>query len=227
MVDTAPLFQPFRLNSITLANRFILPGMQRRRCDEDGGPTDQLTEYYRRRVQGGVAMIITESLGVDDPSVTQSAMFARLNARTLDTWKRCAHSIRDAGGNVLFQLWHEGAIRKEGGDGPYAHYPTLSPSGLAFRDKKAGRAATGEELDRIADAFIRCAIMAKDAGANGVEVHSAHGYLLDQFLWGVTNERDDGYGGPDILNRVKFPARIVKGIRAECGPAFVISFRFS
>jgi 2,4-dienoyl-CoA reductase-like NADH-dependent reductase (Old Yellow Enzyme family) len=125
------------------------------------------------------------------------------------------------------QLWHEGAIRQEGGDGPYGAYPTLSPSGLAHGARPNGRAATPEELEDIKQAFVRSALMAREIGLDGVEVHAAHGYLLDQFLWAETNRRDDGYGGDDIRERVRFPAEIVAAIRAAVGPRFVIGFRFS
>ena len=84
---------------------------------------------------------------------------------------------------MLMQLWHEGAIRKEGGDGPYSQYPTLSPSGLAHAGKPNGRAATLEDLEAIKAAFVKGALAARQIGACGIEVHACHGYLLDQFLW--------------------------------------------
>jgi len=128
---------------------------------------------------------------------------------------------------MLIQLWHEGAIRSTGGSGPYAAAPTLSPSGLVKPGKANGRAATAEELAAIRDAFVRSARLAQQAGADGVEVHACHGYLLDQFLWRATNLREDGYGGADLAARLRFPAEIVAAIRAAVGPDFIISFRFS
>ncbi len=86
---------------------------------------------------------------------------------------------------------------------------------------------TAEELDEVEAAFVRSAILAKSIGASGIEVHAAHGYLLDQFLWGVTNRREDGYGGDDIRDRVRYPARIVAAIRDAVGPDLAISIRFS
>ena len=128
---------------------------------------------------------------------------------------------------MFLQLWHEGAVRKEGGDGPYSRFPTLSPSGLVHAGKPNGRAATPGDLDAIRDAFIRGALAAKELGAAGVEVHACHGYLLDQFLWADTNRREDGYGGDDIRRRVRFPAEIVAAIRQAVGEHFPLSFRFS
>ena len=125
------------------------------------------------------------------------------------------------------QLWHEGAIRKEGGSGPYSQYPTLSPSGLAHAGKPNGRAATLEDLEAIKAAFVKGALAALEIGTCGIEVHACHGYLLDQFLWAETNRRTDGYGGDDMAARVRFPAEIVGAIRSAVGPEFIISFRFS
>lgn len=225
-IDSSGLFEPITLAGHTLPNRFVLPGMQRGWC-VDGAPDERLASYYRRRVEGGVGLIISESVAVDHPSSTQTEMFARLTPATAESWKRCIGEVKGAGGTMILQLWHEGAIRQEGGAGPWASYPTLSPSGLAYRDKANGRAATTDEVMHIRDAFIASARIAADAGADGVEVHGAHGYLLDQFLWPVTNHREDGYGGEAMADRVRLPAEIVAGIRAECGPDFIISFRFS
>jgi 2,4-dienoyl-CoA reductase-like NADH-dependent reductase (Old Yellow Enzyme family) len=131
------LFEPFTINGITLPNRFVMPGMQRMWCDH-GTPLPRLADYYRERVEGGVGLIITESCAVDHTSATQTPVFCRITDATLDAWARCFNAVNGAGGRMLMQLWHEGAIRKEGGDGPYAQYPTLSPSGLAHAGKPHG-----------------------------------------------------------------------------------------
>jgi 2,4-dienoyl-CoA reductase-like NADH-dependent reductase (Old Yellow Enzyme family) len=226
LLDLEPLFSSFKLNAIELPNRFVMPAMQRMWC-ENGRPLPRLAEYYRSRVEGGVGLLISESCAVDHESATQVPLFAWLNESTLDAWAVCADAVKSAGGHMLMQLWHEGAKRKEGGDGPYAQYPTLSPSGLAHAAKPNGRAATSEDLQAICEAFVRSAKMAQQLGVDGIEVHAAHGFLLDQFLWAETNRRADGYGGEDIVQRARFPAEIVAAIRRAVGPEFVISFRFS
>jgi 2,4-dienoyl-CoA reductase-like NADH-dependent reductase (Old Yellow Enzyme family) len=120
---------------------------------------------------------------------------------------------------MLLQLWHEGAVRNDG--------EALSPSGRVHPAKANGRAMTLEEMKAIGEGFVRSARIAREIGAAGIEVHCAHGYLLDQFLWHGSNLREDGYGGPDIADRVRFPAEIVSAIRGECGADFLISLRFS
>jgi 2,4-dienoyl-CoA reductase-like NADH-dependent reductase (Old Yellow Enzyme family) len=203
-----------------------MPGMQRGWC-KDGAPLPQLADYYRRRVDGGTALIISESLAVDHISSTQQPTSARLNADTLEGWAGCVRAVKSAGGCMLLQLWHEGALRREGGDGPYSKHPTVSPSGIVYGGRPNGKAASADDLDAIRDGFVRSARYAKQAGADGIEIHACHGYLLDQFLWAETNRRDDGYGGEDIACRVRLPAEIAAEIRATCGPEFVISFRYS
>lgn len=216
----APLFTPQPIGRRVLRNRFVMPGMQRGWTHE-GAPTDDLAGYYRRRAEGEVAMIIGESAAIDHPSATQQPAACRLNARTAAAWAFCAEGVRAAGSEFLVQLWHEGALR-DPADGN-----TLSPSGSAYRGHQGGRAATLGELAEIRDAYVAGARLAQQVGASGVEVHACHGYFLDQFLWAVTNTRTDGYGGPDIAQRARFPAEIVAAIRAACGADFLISFRFS
>jgi len=215
---TSPLFTPFTLNRLTLPNRWVMPAMQRGMCSA-GVPSAELAAYYRRRADGGVSLIIGESAAIDHPSSTVQPTSAHITAATRDGWARCVSEVGDGGGAMLLQLWHEGALRTDG--------QALSPSGLAHPGRTSGRAATPGELAEIRDGFVRSALIAKEIGAAGIEVHAAHGYFLDQFLWHGTNVRDDGYGGPDIAQRARFPAEIVAAIRAACGPDFVITLRFS
>ena len=225
-VDLSALFQPITIRNLTLPNRFVMPAMQRFWC-ADGRPFPELGEYYRRRLEGGAALIITEACAVDDPSATQVPHYCRISDLTSDAWRDCLRPVKEADGKFFMQLWHEGAARAEGGEGPYSKFPTLSPSGQVSADRANGRAANAAELARIKDAFVRGAVTARNLGAAGVEVHAAHGSLLHQFLWKRVNRRCDGYGGDDIRRRVRFPAEIVVGIRAALGFDFPISFRFS
>jgi 2,4-dienoyl-CoA reductase-like NADH-dependent reductase (Old Yellow Enzyme family) len=216
----SPLFTPLTIRGVTLANRFVMPAMQRGHC-VDGAPTPDLAEYYRRRVEGGVALVIGESCAVDHVSATNQPTSARMNASTRAGWKSCVDAVRDAGGHMLIQLWHEGALRVAPDDS------TLSPSGRAHAAKANGRAATTTEIHELRDAFIAAARDAAEIGAAGIEIHACHGYMLDQFLWRETNDRGDGYGGDDIRDRARLPAEIAAGVRAACGEDFLISFRFS
>ncbi len=225
-LDISPVFEPLTIKGVTFPNRFAMPGMQRGWC-RNGAPTEQMADYYRRRAEGGVSLIITEAVAVDHPAATQAPSYGRMIPSALGAWGRCVRAVKQAGGNFFIQLWHEGAIRKEGGSGPYSRVMTVSPSGLVKAGKPSGRAATPEDLEAIKDAFVRGAIDARSLGADGVEIHACHGYLLDQFLWADTNRREDGYGGESILARVRFPAEVVAAVRRAVGADFLISFRLS
>ena len=225
-IDIDELFTEVRIGSLVLPNRFVMPAMQRRWV-VDGAPAPLLGAYYRRRAEGGVALIIGESAAIDHPSSTQNEHFARLTPDTVEAWRSCVTPVAEAGGHILLQLLHEGSTRAEGGSSAWSRHETVSPSGLVGAGRRAGRALELHEIAEIRDAYIRSARLAQDAGADGVEVHGAHGFLLDQFLWSETNLRDDEYGGADIRARARFPAEVVRGIRAACGPDFAISFRFS
>ena len=224
--DPSILFRPLKIRGLTLPNRFVMPGMQRGWC-RDGAPGPEMSGYYRARAAGGISLIITEACAVDHPSATRGPFYGRLIPETLNNWRHCIDTVHGAGGRMFMQLWHEGAIRKESSEGPFANVPTLSPSGLVMAGKPNGRAATLRELTDIREAFVRSAGFARSIGADGVEIHACHGYLLDQFLWADTNRRTDGYGGDSILARVRFPAEIVAAVREAVGPDMAISFRLS
>jgi 2,4-dienoyl-CoA reductase-like NADH-dependent reductase (Old Yellow Enzyme family) len=221
--DITPLLQPLQVGQLQLKNRFVMPGMQRAWC-VDGAPDERLREYYRRRALGGTALVVCEACAVDHPSAASNPMFARLDASTRDAWRACVEAVQEAGGRIFIQLWHQGAV-DTGKAGP--DFTALSPSGLEKAGKSFGRPATAAELSELIGAFARCAVIAREIGADGVEVHACHGYLLDQFLWPETNQRTDQYGGASIADRAAFPAEVVAAVRAAVGPGYPISVRIS
>ena len=200
LTEVSPLFTPFQLGKLHLSNRFVMPAMQRGMC-EDGKPSAALAQYYRRRAEGGVPLIIGESAAIDHPTATRQPSSAWITRASRDAWKRCVDEVGEAGGHMLIQLWHEGAVRKDDG-------LSISPSCFVQPGRANGRAATLDEIAELIEAYTRSALIAQDAGAAGVEVHAAHGYFLDQFLWAGINHRDDGYGGADIAHRARFPAEM-------------------
>lgn len=216
----AKLFEPIAIKRLTLANRFVMPGMQRSWC-VDGAPVARMARYYRRRIEGGVSLIISESCAVAHPSATAQPLACKMSAETAPAWADCIGEVKDAGGRFFVQLWHEGALRSNS-DGR-----TISPSGLGYPGFERGRAATRRDLDQVVEAFAESARLAQTAGADGVELHSAHGFFLDQFLWAETNTRDDEYGGRTLAERATLHVRILTAIREACGDDLVVSVRFS
>src|SRR5215510_8336683 len=221
--DITPLLQPLEIGQLRLRNRFVLPGMQRA-WTVDGAPTDRMREYYRLRALGGAALVITEACAVDHPSATSNSLFGWLTARTQNAWRLCVDAVHSAGGAMFLQLWHQGAVDTGEAD---AGFVALSPSGLAHPDKPFGRPASAAELAAIRQAFVRSAVYAQQTGADGVEIHACHGYLLDQFLCPAINLRTDQYGGTAMSGRAAFPAEVIAAVREATGPHFAISVRIS
>jgi len=224
--DLSALFDPLRIRSLELKNRFVMPGMQRGWC-VDGHPPMRLADYYAARARGGVQLIISESIAVDHPSASRTRKYGRLADDTAQEWARCAEAVHRAGGHFFTQISHDGALLAAPDGDYFADSPVLSPSGLMKPGTPVGDPASLADLDAVKAAFVRSARIAKHIGADGVEIHVCHGYLLDQFLWSGTNRRDDRYGGPDIADRVRFPAEVVHAVRNEVGADFPISVRFS
>jgi 2,4-dienoyl-CoA reductase-like NADH-dependent reductase (Old Yellow Enzyme family) len=186
-----------------------------------------MVDYMRRCAAGGAGLIISESTSPDHPSAYWQPMMGRMEEGTLDAWKHVVDAVRSEGAGFLLQIWHPGSMRKVAAGHPLADFPAFSPSGLIQGGRPNGRAMTREDLAELKHAYVRAALHAQSLGAHGVEVHSAHGYLLDQFLWAETNRREDEYGGPALADRARYSAEIVAAIRAAAGERFVISYRFS
>lgn len=225
-VKFSQLLKPLTIGRTTLPNRFVMPAMQRALC-RDGRLLPEMADYYRRRVEGGVGTIIGEGCAVEHSSSNWDSRFPRLNPSTLDQWQRCVGAVHAAGGAMLLQLSHPGALRPDSHAMPTAPDQALSPSGRYSATGEKGRAATISELAEIRDAFVDAAILAQQAGFEGIELHGCHGFFLDQFLWDVTNLRDDRYGGATLVERARYPSEIVAAIRAATGPGFLICYRFS
>ncbi|AOS64588.1 NADH:flavin oxidoreductase [Actinoalloteichus hymeniacidonis] len=223
-IDPAVLFTPFQLGNLTLANRFVMAPMTRVHSP-NGVPGEDVAAYYARRAEH-LGLIVTEGTYIDHPSAGMLADVPRFYGEdALAGWSRVVEAVHAVGGRIIPQLWHIGVTRPEGSP-PHPEAPVLSPSGIALDGSPAGVAATGKDLDDLIASFARAAKDAQRIGFDGIELHGAHGYLLDQFHWSVTNRRSDAYGGKAAA-RARLSAEIVAAIRAEVGPDFPIGFRFS
>ncbi|WP_083098677.1 NADH:flavin oxidoreductase [Pseudophaeobacter leonis] len=222
-VDT--LFKPVTLGKLTLKNRIAMAPMTRT-YSPGNVPNDLVVDYYRRRAEGGVGLIITESTFVNhDAASGYPNVPAFYGEDALAGWKKVVDAVHAAGGKIAPQLWHVGAIRRPGVT-PGGDTPGYSPSGMAFPGKVTGHAMTQQDIDAVVAAFAQAAADAKAVGFDAIELHGAHGYLIDQFFWDGTNQRDDAYGG-DLANRSRFALEIIRAVRAAVGEDFPIIFRFS
>ncbi|MBM2620049.1 12-oxophytodienoate reductase [Actinoplanes sp. LDG1-06] len=199
---TAALIQPVTLAGLPLSSQFVMAPMTRERSPW-GIPTPENAAYYRRRAENGIGLIITEGVLVDHPSAGHQSAVPRLTAGAAEAgWRHVTSEVHAAGGRIAAQLWHLGSER-EPVDGLASWTPTTM---------------TGRDFDTIISAYAESARVAVRAGFDAVEVHAAHGYLLDEFLWPVTN--------PSRAHR-GFPAEVVRAIRAEIPSCMPLIVRFS
>ncbi|MQY20305.1 NADH:flavin oxidoreductase [Nocardia macrotermitis] len=219
------LFTEFDAGSLRLRNRFAMAPMTRVKSP-GGVPNSENIEYYREHAAGGVGLIITEGTYVRGPAAGPFSAVPRFyGTDSAAGWKAVAEAVHAEGAAIVPQLWHTGVDR---GNTPEFEPDTLSvsPSGVDHEGAPVGRALTVDDLDTLIASYVESALLAQELGFDGVEIHGAHGYLLDQFFWATTNQRTDDYGVTP-RRRAAFPARVVAAVRAAVGPDFPIIYRFS
>ncbi|MEU8542502.1 NADH:flavin oxidoreductase [Streptomyces sp. NPDC048717] len=220
------LSRPVALNGLTVPNRIAMAPMTRM-FSPGGVPGEDVRSYYARRAAAGVGLIVTEGTYIGHASAGQSDRVPRFHGEEqLAGWAKVAEDVHAAGGTIVPQLWHIGMVREQG-QPPFADAPAMGPSGIRIDGTEGtGKAMARSDLDEVIGAFAEAAAAAERIGFDGVELHGAHGYLIDQFLWEGTNRRADEYGG-DPVARTRFAAEIVAAVRAAVSPAFPVIFRYS
>ncbi len=219
------LFEPFRVKSLTLPNRIVMAPMTRAFAPE-GVPGPANAAYYRRRVEGGVGLVLSEGTVVNRPSSRNNPGIPVFHgSAALAGWKDVIEAVHQAGGRMGPQLQHTGSTAGMSGWEPAS--PVESPSGLLAPDQPRGVTMSEEAIADTIAAFAQAAGDAVRLGFDTIEIHGAHGYLIDQFFWSGTNRRKDRWGGVSIMERSRFSMEIVKAIRAAVGADFPIILRVS
>ncbi|HEY2070246.1 MAG TPA: NADH:flavin oxidoreductase [Rhizomicrobium sp.] len=225
MVSTGLLFQPYKLKGLSLPNRIAMAPMTRSKSPGQI-PGEDVAGYYRRRAEGGVGLILTEGTSPEHKSASNDANVpAFFGEDSLAGWANVLKEVKAAGGHIMPQLWHQGVVRHPG-TGPYPEAPSMSPSGLSKPGNKVAEPMTESDVADVIASFAKSATYAQKLGFDGVEIHGAHGYVIDQFFWEGTNLRDDRLGG-NLEKRTRFAAEVVKAVRAAVGADFPILLRFS
>ena len=219
------LFKPFTLGNLELSNRIVMAPMTRN-FSPKGVPNQGVVDYYRRRAESGVGLIITEGTVVDHAAANGYPNVPYFHGEeSLAGWKKVVDAVHAAGGKIAPQLWHVGNVRRLGTE-PDGDVPGYGPMEKQKDGKVLVKGMTQQDIDDVVAAFAKAARDAKDVGFDAIELHGAHGYLIDQFFWEGTNQRDDQYGG-SMENRGRFAVEIIKAVRAAVGPDYPIIFRFS
>ena len=221
-----PLFRPFSCKSLKLKNRIVMAPMTRS-FSLDGVPTPEVAAYYRRRAEAEVGLILSEGTAVERPSSKNDAQVPDFHGeRALAGWRRVIDEVHAGGGKMAPQLWHVGSVRN-----PRSTWvpppPVDSPSGLSSPGKRFTEPMTDSAIADTLAAFGRAAADARRLGFDAVELHGAHGYLIDQFFWAGVNERTDAFGGATLAERARFGAEVVKAVRAAVGEETPIILRLS
>ena len=225
-MSTNALFTPFTLKSLTLQNRVVMAPMTRE-FSPDGVPGPDVAAYYRRRAAGQVGLIFSEGTVVERPTASNTSRVPHFyGAAALAGWQRVIDEVHRAGGKMGPQLWHMGAVGPHY-SGQYETGEQEGPSGLLKPGIPGGRAMTAADIEATIAAFGQAAAAAQRLGFDCLELHGAHGYLIDQFFWAALNERADAYGGPTLVERSRLAVELVREVRRRVGPDFVLSLRLS
>ena len=217
-----PLFSPFQLGSLALPNRFVMAPLTRGRANSDRVPNDLMKEYYAQRASAG--LIITEATAVSAQGFGWFGAPAMYNEAQAAGWQKITGAVHQAGGRIFLQLWHMGRVSHPAflnGELP------VGPSAIAAtgdthtpEGKKlyvTPRALETAELAGVVEDYARATRLARQAGFDGVEIHGANGYLIDQFLRDGSNHRTDQYGG-SIENRVRFLVEVATAVVKAWSP---------
>lgn len=237
------LFKPCEIGNLRLTNRLVMAPMTRSKSPRHI-PSNEVADYYRRRVEGGVGLIITEGTAINHPASHAYPDVPNIFGKeALAGWSNVVEKVHEANGKIFPQLWHVGSVRQrhnhknQGIDNPqqcchcnHPDIPGYGPSAVPHpyvNGAEQPQVLDQREIDNIIDAFAKAAADAKRIGFDGVELHGAHGYLIDQFFWNFTNKRSDKYGGKKLVDRTQFAAEIICAVRAAVGADYPISFRMS
>ncbi|WP_144126740.1 12-oxophytodienoate reductase [Catellatospora sichuanensis] len=216
-----PLLEPVTMAGLPLATRFVMAPMTRAKSP-GGVPTPAVAAYYRRRAEHGVGLIITEGVLVGHPSAGHEDAVPRMTAGPAEVgWRHVVDEVHAAGGRIAAQLWHLGSLRE-----PVDGLAAWSPSAVPEPGRPLSHAMTAADVDTTLAAYAEAARVAVRAGFDAIEIHAAHGYLLDEFLWPRTNRRTDRYGG-SAAGRARFPAEVIRAVRSAVPADLPVIVRFS
>ncbi len=212
----SPFFDSITVGALELPNRIVLAPLTRSRSDDAGLVPAFAADYYAQRASAG--LLITEATNVSPQAVGYAFTPGIWSDAQVQAWTPVVDAVHAKGGRIVLQLWHTGRISHpdlHDGDLPVAP-SAITPTGQAFtkagmQDHVTPRALETEEIPRIVEDYRRAAENAKAAGFDGVEVHSANNYLLEQFVRDSTNQREDEYGG-SVRNRLRFPLAVVRAV---------------
>lgn len=219
------LLSPMKIGGVEIKNRTVMTAMGCSLASLNGTPSDEIIAYYVERAEGGVGLIINEVTRIDDETgVTEIRQLCLTKDENVPAFRKLTDAVHEAGARIFCQLHHPGRQTYTAFTGIDAVVSASDqPCGLC---QQPTRALTTEEVHAMVKKYIQGAVRAKAAGYDGIELHAAHGYLIEQFLSPYTNHRTDEYGG-SMENRMRMLTEIIDGIHGECGRDYPISVRIT
>lgn len=228
------LFSGFNINGLELKNRIALAPMTRTSAEENGVPSKNMLSYYKRYAKGGFSLLISEGTYPDE-AYSQGYLDQPgiANQKHIEGWLKITDAVHEEGAKMFCQLMHAGALSQ----GNIYTKSAKAPSSIAPKGEQLGFYGGGgsyptpeelskEEIEQVKNGFVDAAVNAQKAGFDGVEIHGANGYLLDQFLTDYTNKREDEYGG-STENRVRLLVEVCQAVREKVGEDFPVGIRIS
>jgi N-ethylmaleimide reductase len=216
------LFDPIKLGALDCPNRILMAPLTRGRATREHVPTDLMKTYYSQRA--GAGLILTEATGISRQGLGWPYAPGLWTDAQVEGWKPVVAAVHEAGGRIFAQLWHMGRVVHSsflGGAQPVSASATLAPAKAHTYDGRQpydeARALRLDEIPGVIGDYVRAARNARAAGFDGVQIHGANGYLIDQFLRDGTNLRDDAYGGP-VENRIRLLREVAQSVADEVGP---------
>ena len=218
------LLESLNTSKLVLKNRLIMPPLATEKCGEEGKPSKALLDYYDEKSRGGyISLIIIEHSFISQQGKASERQLSVADDSTIEGLRKVADIIHKNGCKAVMQLNHAGSGTTREVTGSIL----VAPSAVENPFMKSGipRELTYDEIQGIVKSFKDAAVRVKAAGFDGVEIHSAHGYLLNQFYSPLTNKRTDEYGGDDVKDRIKIHLQVIKAVREAVGDEFPIFMR--
>lgn len=220
--DMSQLLKSLNTGNLTLKNRLIMPPMATSKSEEDGRISKDILDYYEEKSKGGyISLIIIEHSFISKEGKASKGQLSIADDSVVDGLKELANIIHNNGSKAVMQINHAGSATSKDVTG----YDPVGPSAVANpRRGTIPKELSLKEIEDIIEYFKAAALRAKEAGFDGVEIHSSHGYLLNQFFSPLSNKREDEYGG-DVLGRIKIHMKVIKAVRDAVGDDFPILLR--
>ncbi len=222
------LVHPLPLGKVRLRNRLVMPPMATEKSEGQGKASNALCEYYDEKTKGGYfGLVVAEHSYISKEGQASKGQVSFSSDDDIPGLKRLVEVIHRNGCKVVAQINHAGgkSISALGGESLTAPAPSAMPYTTTRGEAVQAHAMTQQEIDQVIADFASAAHRAKEAGFDGVEIHSAHGYLLSQFYSPITNKRTDDYSGASIAGRTRLHCQVIEAVRNEVGPDYLLALR--